>query len=71
MKLESAIIEALEQYDTDNVDVVVNFDEGIVDVMYHSNNNSFCIVGNVCKIYDVSEDDIVNLANLYDIGYVL
>ena len=68
--LKNAVHEALLEYDSDNVDIVVNYD-GSIDIMWHSDNNSFCINENVCNMDDIDEDDIIEIANEYDIGYVL
>ena len=69
--LIAAIDEALEQYDNDNIDIVVDDEFSCIDLMYHSDNNSFCIKRNVCSLDECGEDDIEYFANLYNIGYVL
>lgn len=70
-ELEYAIEKVLEQYDSDNIDIVVNEESNGIDIMYHSDDNSFCVVENVCSIDDYSDDDVESVANLYNIGYVL
>ena len=69
--LIAAIDEALEQYDNDNIDIVVDDEFGCIDLMYHSDNNSFCIKRNVCSLDECGEDDIEYFANLYNVGYAL
>lgn len=66
--IKSAVEDALAKYDTENVDIVQN-EDGFIDIIYHSRHNSFCIEGNVCTVDGLSEADIDNIAEWYDIGY--
>ena len=67
--IENAVENALSKYDTENVDIVKNEENGVVDIIYHSRHNSFSIVSNVCMVDGLSETDIDKIADYYDIGY--
>lgn len=67
-----AVDRALNKYDSDNVDVVKNEETGMVDVVYHSDKNSFAIETNVCnhKYLDEHDKDIlVGELNSRNVGY--
>lgn len=66
-KIKQAVELALSKYDSGNVDIVK--DTGFIDIMYHSRHNSFPIVSNVCTTVDLTEQDISEIADDYDIGY--
>ena len=68
-RIKNAVEEALSKYDTENVDIVKDEENGMVDIMYHSRHNSFSIVDGVCEVDDLSESDIDKIADYYDIGY--
>lgn len=42
-KVCSMVEEELNEYDAENVDVVLNEENGELDIMYHSDNDSFLI----------------------------
>ena len=42
-RIVSMVEEELNKYSSDNVDVVLNEETGKLDIMYHSDNNSFLI----------------------------
>ena len=67
--IENAVEIALSKYDTENIDIVKNEENGVVDIIYHSRHNSFSIVSNVCMADGLSETDIDKIADYYDIGY--
>lgn len=67
--IKNAVEVALSQYDTDNVDIINSETNNTVDIMYHSRHNSFPIVSNVCASNGLSESDIDEIAEYYDIGY--
>ena len=68
-RIEDAVKAALAQFCSDNVDIIKNEDSGMVYIMYHSRHNSFPIIGNVCTSYGLSESDISDIADYYDVGY--
>ena len=67
--IKNAVETALSQYGADNVDMIKNEENGVIDIMYHSRHNSFPIVSNVCTSSGLSEFDVSNIADYYDIGY--
>lgn len=67
--IQSAVESALLQYDAENVDIVKDEVSDMVDIMYHSRHNSFAIASSVCESDGLSEYDINNVAERYDIGY--
>ena len=70
-KLESAIIEALSQCTTDNVDITLNEENNSIDiVMYNPDKNALCFKENVCEVGD-NLNEVIELANRYGIGYAL
>lgn len=52
-QIVSMVEEELNEYDPDNVDVVLNEETGELDIIYHSSNNSFLIKATHIKIEDV------------------
>lgn len=67
--IKNAVENALLKYDTENVDIVKDEENGVVDIIYHSRHNSFPIISNVCVADGLSETDIDKIADYYDIGY--
>lgn len=55
----NAVDKVLWDYASDNVDVVHNEETGMLDVIYHSDNNSFPIYSSV-----VSKNDVINIGEL-------
>lgn len=74
-KLEAALSKhienALDEYSSDNIDIARDEITGNLDIIYHSNNNSFAVVPNICSADDVDIDIIKKLSDKYDIGYCL
>lgn len=67
-----AVDRALDEYDSDNIDVVKNEETGMLDVIYHSNNNSFAIEVNVSNPKYLNEYDkkmLVKELNKRHVGY--
>lgn len=67
--ISGSVKDALTKYDTENVDIVRNEESGNVDIVYHSSNNSFPIVKDVCDAEGMRESDIKKVADFYNIGY--
>lgn len=62
-RVVAAAERALGQYDSDNVDAVRNEETGKVDIIYHSDNNSFAIEAGVADVEDL---DLKALAKALD-----
>lgn len=67
--LRVAINMSLLHYREENVDVVANEETEQLDVIYHSDNNSFPLVSGVCKVSDIAKDRVKEIACEYGIGY--
>ena len=65
-----AVDRALDRHSSDNVDVVRNEETGMVDVIYHSDNNSFTIYEDLVDFDDLSERDKETLVRQLDKRYV-
>ncbi len=52
-RIVSMVEEELNEYSSDNVDVVLNEETGKLDIMYHSDNNSFLI-----RATDIDADQV-------------
>lgn len=69
-KLEAALSKhienALDEYSADNIDIAKDEITGNLDIIYHSNNNSFAVVPNICSADDVDIDIIKKLSDKYD-----
>ena len=66
--IEEAVKVALGHYNEGNVDIVRN-EEDTIDVIYHSEHNSFAIIPCICSAKDLIEKDIETIADKYDVGY--
>lgn len=69
--LSKHIEDALKEYSADNIDIAKDEMTGNISIIYHSDNNSFAIVPNICKSDDIDIDIIKKLSEKYDIGYCL
>lgn len=69
--LSKHIEDALKKYNADNIDIAKDEMTGNIGIIYHSDNNSFAIVPNICKADDIDIDIIKKLSEKYDIGYCL
>lgn len=54
-----------------NIDIAKDEATGNIGIIYHSDNNSFAIIPNICKADDIDIDIIKKLSEKYDIGYCL
>lgn len=67
-----AVDRALNEYDSDNVDVVKNEETGMLDIIYHSDNNSFAIQTNVSNpkyLNEYGKETLVKELNKRHVGY--
>lgn len=62
---------ALDRYSCDDIDMVRNEITNKLELMYHSDNNSFVVVENICDADDVNVHLIQDVCNKYHIGYCL
>ena len=58
--------DTITHYPADNVDVVKNENTGMIEVIFHSNKNSFLIHGNICRMIDLSKTSINKLIQELD-----
>ena len=61
-----AVNDAIARYPADNVDVVKNELTGMMEVMFHSSKNSFLIHGNICRMIDLSKNNLNKLIKELD-----
>lgn len=66
----NAVDRALGKYDSENVDVVRNEENGMLDVIYHSNNNSFAIEVGIANFTDVDIKALEAELDSRDVGHV-
>lgn len=64
-----AVDRALTKYSADNVDVVVNEETGLVDIMYHSRNNSFPIETGIVGMGFIDKESLVKELDNRNVGY--
>ena len=67
-----AVDRALNDYYSNNVDVIRNEETGMIDVIYHSDNNSFVIQANVSNPEHLSKNDkktLIKELNKRHVGY--
>lgn len=62
-----AVDRALDKYSSDNIDVVVN-ENGYLDVLYHSKNNSFIVEANVAEEVFVNKRILAKELDARDVG---
>ena len=60
----------LNEYDSDNVDVVLNEETNEFDIMYHSDNNSFLIKATHVKKEEVDLGALIDGLDEYYVGHV-
>lgn len=58
-----AVDQALGKYSSDNVDVVCNEETEMLDIIYHSKNNSFAIESGIAYIDEIDLDDLESELN--------
>lgn len=68
-KVLEAVNQALEEYTSDNVDVIYNEETGMLDVIYHSDSTSFPIVSGVVKADDIDLWELEPELDWLDVGY--
>ena len=61
----------LNEYSSDNVDLIENEENGKLDIMYHSDSNSFLIKATGIKTEDVNISDLIEGLNEYHVGHNL
>ncbi len=59
----------LNEYSSDNVDLIENEENGKLDIMYHSDNNSFVIKETGINLESVNIKDLKSGLDEYDVGY--
>ncbi len=64
-----AVDRALCFYDANNVDVVKNEETGMLDVMYHNNNNSFGIDVDIVNARKVNKAKLIKELDQRGVGY--
>ena len=69
-KVIEAVEIALEKYSSANVDVIRNEENNMLDVVYHSRHNSFCIKPNVAEFDSVQTKELEILLDELGVGYV-
>lgn len=67
--IKKEIKQALETYSEENVDVVVDELTGKLQIIYHSNNNSFPINDALCDKNDVDLSEVTKLCDKYKVGH--
>lgn len=66
--LVCAIEDAIDKYTIYHVDIYVEEDE--IFLMYHSRHDSFPITDTICTTNDISLQELEQIAEEYDIGWV-
>ena len=66
-----AVDRALCFYDSEHVDVVRNEETGMIDVIYHSHNNSFAIESDIVSAKRVSKPKLIKELDLRHVGHCL
>lgn len=69
VQVVEAAVRALERYDSENVDAVVNEETGMIDIIYHSDNNSFPIVSDVADAARVDKDLLADMLDVVGVGH--
>lgn len=67
--LIAAVDRALSKYSADNVDVVMNEETGLVDIMYHSRNNSFPFESGIVGMSSIDRDALVKELDNRNVGH--
>lgn len=63
-----AVDRALDKYSSENIDVVIN-EQGCLDVLFHSSNNSFVIEANVTEAAFVNKRILNKELDARDVGH--
>lgn len=66
----SMVEQELGKYDSDNVDVMINEENGELDIMYCSDNNSFLIRATHALVDDTNLDLLVETLDGLSVGHV-
>lgn len=61
----------LNEYSSDNVDLIENEENGKLDIMYHSDSNSYLIKETGIKTEDLNISDLIKGLNKYHVGHNL
>lgn len=69
-KVVLAVKNALCEYDSSNVDVVLNEETEMLDIVYHSRHNSFGIAYDIAHCDEVDFNRLEIELNELDVGYV-
>ena len=64
-----AVDQALGKYSSDNVDVVHNEETEMLDVVYHSKNNSFTIESGIAYTDEIDLDELENELDKLNVGH--
>ena len=65
----NTVYEILEQYSSDNVDVVRDEETNMLNIIYHSRHNSFPIETNVAKFDDVDIEELEKELDNCNVGH--
>lgn len=68
-QISSMVEEELNEYSSDNVDVVLNELTGELDITYHSDSNSFLIRATHIKADEVDLDILEGLLDEFNVGH--
>lgn len=67
------VIDAVDRtlcfYDSEDIDVVVNEETGMVDIIYHSRNNSFPIESGIVSAKRVNKSKLIKELDLRHVGH--
>lgn len=69
-EIEKEILNALEKYSSDNIDIVRDEETGCIYIIYHSFNNSFPVSKTSYCSSQVNFIELEKLAEKYHIGYM-
>lgn len=67
--LVAAVDRALQKYSPGNVDVVINEETGLVDVIYHSRNNSFPIESGIVSMSHIDKAALIKELDNRNVGH--
>ena len=68
-RVVAAAERALGRYDSDSVDAVPNEETGKVDIIYHSDTNSFTIEAGVADVDDLDLNALAEALDEIGVGY--
>lgn len=64
-----AVSNALGKYNAENVDAVLNEETGMVDIIYHGDNNSFPIETSVAKMKFIDKQRLAAELDKWNVGH--